>query len=289
MQEPNDFSVESALKTTRAQYKDVGTYEDVKITFQKALDSCGRKEGPNKKMNLVFFHDALEHATRIHRVLRQERGHMLLIGDGGFGKQSLAKLAAAAAGCSVFEITLTRGYDENSFREDLKRLFTRVGVDNEKVVFLFTDNHVANESFLEHINSILTSGAVPALYPDDEKHVIMRSVRDDALKENVRDSKEELWRFFISRARMNLHIVLCMSPTGDLLRSRCRNFPGLVNDTVIDWFTAWPDEALLSVATTFLSSIDEIPSDLRGPIANHVVYTHQLVTELSIKYKIGAE
>ena len=285
VQEPNDFSVESALKTTRAQYKDVGTYEDVKITFQKALDSCGRKEGPNKKMNLVFFHDALEHATRIHRVLRQERGHMLLIGDGGFGKQSLAKLAAAAAGCSVFEITLTRGYDENSFREDLKRLFTRVGVDNEKVVFLFTDNHVANESFLEHINSILTSGAVPALYPDDEKHVIMRSVRDDALKENVRDSKEELWRFFISRARMNLHIVLCMSPTGDLLRSRCRNFPGLVNDTVIDWFTAWPDEALLSVATTFLSSIDEIPSDLRGPIANHVVYTHQLVTELSIKYK----
>ena len=111
-------------------------------------------------MNLVFFHDALEHATRIHRVLRQERGHMLLIGDGGFGKQSLAKLADAA-GCSVFEITLTRGYDENSFREDLKRLFTRVGVDNEKVVFLFTDNHVANESFLEHINSILTAAQFP--------------------------------------------------------------------------------------------------------------------------------
>ena len=77
-----------------------------------------------------------------------------------------------------------------------------------------------------------------------------------------------------------------MSPTGDLLRSRCRNFPGLVNDTVIDWFTAWPEEALVSVATTFLSSIDEIPSYLRDPIANHVVSTHQLVMELSKKYKI---
>ena len=285
VQESNNCTVQCDKKTVQSRYKDVGDYEDIKITFQKALDSCGDKSA-NKKMNLVFFHDALEHATRIHRVLRQERGHMLLIGDGGFGKQSLAKLAAAAAGCSIFEITLTRGYDENSFREDLKRLFNKVGVDNEKVVFLFTDNHVASESFLELINSILTSGAVPALYPEDEKQAIMRSVRDDALKENVRDFKEELWRFFISRARKNLHIVLCMSPTGDLLRSRCRNFPGLVNDTVIDWFTAWPEEALVSVATTFLSSIDEIPSYLRDPIANHVVSTHQLVMELSKKYKI---
>ena len=283
--EPNASANESDLNITRARYKDVGNYEDIKVVFQKALDSCGSEESPNKKMNLVFFHDALEHATRIHRVLRQERGHMLLIGDGGFGKQSLAKLAASAAGCTVFEITLTRGYDENSFREDLKRLFTRVGVDNKKVAFLFTDNHVANESFLELINSILTSGTVPALYPDDEKLAIMRSIRDDALKENVRDSKEELWRFFISRTQKNLHVVLCMSPTGDLLRSRCRNFPGLVNDTVIDWFTAWPEEALLSVATTFLNSIDDIPSDLRTPIANHVVSTHQLVMELSIKYR----
>ena len=35
VQEPNDFSVESALKTTRAQYKDVGTYEDVKLLSRK--------------------------------------------------------------------------------------------------------------------------------------------------------------------------------------------------------------------------------------------------------------
>jgi len=277
--------LESAKNALSVRYEDVGDYEDIKLTFEKALDICGGGGSNNKKMNLVFFKDALEHATRIHRVLRQERGHMLLIGDGGFGKQSLAKLAAAAAGCAIFEITLTRGYDESSFREDLKTLFKRVGVENEKVVFLFTDNHVASEGFLEIINSILTSGTVPALYPDDEKQVILRSLRDDALKANVRDSKEDLWRFFISRARKNLHVVLCMSPTGDLLRSRCRNFPGLVNDTVIDWFTAWPEEALLSVATAFLSTINEIPSNLCQPIAEHVVSTHQLVMELSAKYK----
>jgi len=33
----------------------------------------------------------------------------------------------------VFEITLTRGYDETMFREDLKQLYTLLGSDNKKV------------------------------------------------------------------------------------------------------------------------------------------------------------
>jgi dynein heavy chain, axonemal len=57
----------------------------------------------------------------------------LLVGVGGSGKQSLSKLAAHVAGCEVFEITLTRGYDETAFREDLKKLYTLLGVENKKV------------------------------------------------------------------------------------------------------------------------------------------------------------
>lgn len=96
-------------------------------------------------MNLVLFDDAIEHLTRIHRVIRMDQGHALLVGVGGSGKQSLTKLAAFAAGCGVFEITLTRGYDENSFREDLKGLYQQLGIENKKMVFLFTDAHVAQE------------------------------------------------------------------------------------------------------------------------------------------------
>ena len=45
------------------------------------------------------------------------------------------------------------------------------------MVFLFSDGHVAQEGFLELINNMLTSGMVPALFPDDEKETIIGQVR----------------------------------------------------------------------------------------------------------------
>ncbi len=122
-------------------------------------------------------------------------------------------------------------------------------------MFLFTDGHVAQEGFLELINNMLTSGMVPALFPDDEKEMIIGQVRDEATKLGLPPTKESVWSYFIKKCTNNLHIVLAMSPVGEILKTRCRNFPGLVNNVSIDWFTAWPKQALHAVASQFLSEV----------------------------------
>jgi len=47
-----------------------------------------------------------------------------------------------------------------------------------------------------------------------------------------------------------------MSPIGEQFKSNLRMFPSLINCCTIDWFTDWPEEALISVARGQLTEDD---------------------------------
>ncbi|ETM98438.1 hypothetical protein PPTG_19560, partial [Phytophthora nicotianae INRA-310] len=90
----------------------------------------------------------------------------------------------------------------------------------------------------------------------------------------------ELYNFFVSRCRTNLHIVLALSPIGEAFRRRLRMFPSLVNCCTIDWFAEWPDEALRSVADYFLVDI-ELPAQVKVGIVDVCVGMQESVSALT--------
>lgn len=102
---------------------------------------------------------------------------MLLIGIGGSGRQSLSRIASYMCELATFQIAVTKHYRLPEFREDLKILYSKTGVENKPTTFLFVDTQVIEEQFLEVINSILSTGEVTSLFKADE----MEEVRDSTL------------------------------------------------------------------------------------------------------------
>lgn len=127
------------------------------------------------------------------------------------------------------------------------------GKDKLKTVFVFSDNDVVHESFLEDVNNMLSAGIVPNLYNVDE----LTKIRDDIKREykkagHTNEQADAMNDFFFNRIKDNLHVCICMSPIGQTFRDYCRMYPALINNTTINWFMGWPEDALTEVANKFV-------------------------------------
>jgi len=262
--------------------------EALEALRQRLLNAQKQFNDSNKirKMDLVLFDMALKHVVRITRVLSMARGSIMLVGVGGSGKQSLTRLSSFIQAQKLFQITVTKSYNVNNFFDDLRTQYFEAIKGH--VTFVFTDNEIKQERFLEYINNFLSSGEVPGLFGGDDRDAAFNDIRPIAKKERPKefnDTPDYLWKYFINRVRDRLHFVLCFSPVGDKFRTRARKFPGLVAYCTINWFFPWPAEALLDVATKFLEPFEmEADEKTKTALYGYVANLHTIVTDASVEY-----
>ncbi|EFN74803.1 Dynein heavy chain 8, axonemal [Camponotus floridanus] len=229
--EPEDFVLEAPKI-----YEEIPSYDAVITKVQQNMQQFNEYiRGIH--LDLVFFHDALVHLIRISRIIGVPRGNALLVGIGGSGKQT-------------------------SLMDDLRKLYRTAGIGSKGITFIFTDNEIKDEAFLEYINNVLSVGEVANLFPKDELDDILTFVAPLMKKDDPRrpPTQDNLYDYFISRARNNLHIVLCFSPVGGKFRSRALKFPALISGCTINWFLRWPKDALYAVGEHFLGKYKVICS-----------------------------
>ncbi|KAK0068726.1 dynein heavy chain 8 axonemal [Biomphalaria pfeifferi] len=267
-------------------YEIVEDYDILKNRLKTyAKDYNEQVRGSN--LDLVFFKDAMIHLMKISRIIRTQRGAALLVGVGGSGKQSLTKLASFMAGYSFFQITVTKAYNINNLMDDLKYLYRVAGHQGKGITFIFTDNEIKDESFLEYINNVLSSGEISNLFARDEIDEITGELIGVMKKEFPKrpPTQENLYEYFMSRARANLHTVLCFSPVGNKFRMRSLKFPGLISGCTMDWFSKWPRDALVAVALHFLGPFQmEATNDVKTNLIEMMGIVHDGVALVCIDY-----
>lgn len=263
----------------------INTIQDRLMTAMQAHNET--PIGRVKKLNLVLFEAALKNVCRISRGLSLPRGNLLLVGVGGSGKQSLARLAAFVNNQDYATLVISKGFGVNQLFDAIREQYMNAAT-KRSVTMLFTDNEIKQEIFLEYINSFLSNGEIAGLFASDQRDSAINEIRPIMKKDpyaKFEDMNEVLWSYFINRVRERLHFVLCFSPVGDKFRTRARKFPALVSSCIINWFFPWPKQALLDVSNRTIMNF-EMATDEKSKTAlvEMMAEVHTLMLERSEEY-----
>ena len=267
-------------------YEDGGTLESIRERVEMYMGRYNDTKPPSP-LNLVLFDDALRHMIRISRIIETPRGSALLVGVGGSGKQSLTRLAAYVGRHTIFQITLTKSYNLASLYEDIKELYVSAGKERKNTTFLFTDSEIKDEMFLEAINNILMTGQIPGLFAKDEMIAMTGDLADDFMVErpHLDPTQLNLNSFFYDCVRDNLHMVICMSPKNPKFPVRARNFPGIISGCTIDWFLAWPEQALVAVSSALIGNFQiETTDETKAQLVDHMGAVHTMADATCEEY-----
>lgn len=240
-----------------------------------------------KVMDLVLFEEAVKNLLKISRILQLQRGSALLIGIGGSGKQSLARLAAYI---QRQELGVIKTDTDENFLNSIKELCDILGAPERKqTTLIISEGDIKQDSIYEHLNSFLATGEITDLKRSPiEKDRLVGNIKELYLKEAPTKediSSRAIYQWLVGRIRDALHIVLAVSPASYKFTEKHRLFPAIFSTCQYVWFLPWSEDALVNVARGLITSYNvDCPPEVTEKLAKHLGHTHISIQEVCENY-----
>jgi len=192
-----DYLVPNAETRVYSEVKDLNKLGKLMEDYLEEYNNLS-----NSPIKLVMFLDAIEHVSRICRIIRQTRGNALLLGIGGSGRQSLSRLASYMEEYDIFQIELSKNYGVNEWHDDIKKVMMKAGLESKNTVFLFSDTQIVMESCLEDINNMLNTGDVPMIYSIDEMENILNTYKQKVIEAGEIPTRENIFSKYVNNVKI---------------------------------------------------------------------------------------
>ncbi|XP_068122972.1 cytoplasmic dynein 2 heavy chain 1 isoform X2 [Hyperolius riggenbachi] len=224
---------------------------DFKDVIKKGIIQFSRD---NRELDILLFHEVLDYISRVDRMLSLPGGSILLAGRSGVGRRTVTSLVSHMHGAVLVTPKISRGYELKQFKNDLKQVMQMAGIEGQQVVLLLEDYQFVHPTFLEMINSLLSSGEVPGLYSLEELEPLLSPLKDQASEDGFTGP---VFAYFTSRVVQNLHIVLIMDCTNVNFTINCESNPALYKKCSVQWMEAWSDRSMKKIPRMLFSDTSQ--------------------------------
>uniref|UniRef100_A0A8B9L0C8 Cytoplasmic dynein 2 heavy chain 1 n=1 Tax=Astyanax mexicanus TaxID=7994 RepID=A0A8B9L0C8_ASTMX len=222
---------------------------DLTEVIRKGVVMYGRE---NRELDLLFFPEVLDFMSRVDRALSSPAGSLLLAGRSGVGRRTAVCVVSHMHGATIYTPKISRSYSLKHFKTDLKTVMQFAGIDGQQTVLLLEDYQFVHPSFLEMVNSLLSSGEVPGLYSAEELEPLLSSLKDQASQDGFTGP---IFNYFSNPTQQqfnpNLHVVLIMDCTNENFTINCESNPALYRKCSVQWMEGWSEISMKKVERVY--------------------------------------
>uniref|UniRef100_A0A8C9Z1S3 Dynein axonemal heavy chain 3 n=1 Tax=Sander lucioperca TaxID=283035 RepID=A0A8C9Z1S3_SANLU len=163
---------------------DLCALQEVMEFYLNEYNNCSKAPMP-----LVMFKFAIEHISRICRVLKQDNGHLLLVGIGGSGRQSTTKLGTYINDYVLFQIELTKNYCMSDWRDDLKQIIF------ERMIFIWHHSFSLTKVYI-HFTLSIYNNVCRSLFEKDK--LLFSLLLTVGIMQGKGQVDDQVWRFLLT-------------------------------------------------------------------------------------------